>query len=147
MNMMETFIKKYKKLLTRKKILTIGWFALMALALLGGLTGIIIGGARNNDSIFTLSIQLGLILPVAMWVAYLIFLVASKDKKRKALDLELENSALSAEEILQLGTALKIDLFGVALNKRVKELGLAYVPEWCVRDDVLPTKEDVEKQK
>lgn len=78
-----------------------------------------------------------------MILLYMIFHITGNDKKRKALDMELENSTLTADEILQLGKEVKTDLFGIALSKRVKELGLERVPEWCVRDGVLPVKSDL----
>ena len=56
---------------------------------------------------------------------------------------ELINSNLSADEIMEFGKRLRTDLFSVAIEKRCKELGLEGVPEWCVRDGILPQKEDI----
>ena len=140
---MEEYIRKYKKLIFTKNIYTGIYLSVMALAFLGGLAGIIVCGINNRDTYIMAYVALCIVVPSAMWIVYLIFLVASKDAKRKALDSELENSGFTADEIMQIGEGAGINLFNVALCKRVKELGLKSAPEWCVRDDVLPTEEDI----
>ncbi len=140
---MDEFIKKYKKLLFMRKICTISYFMLMVLSFLAGLAGIITYGIHNQDAFLIASVLLCIAVPPVMIAIYLTVLVVGKDKKRKALDLELENSILTADEILRIGEALKIDLFYVALRKRAKELGIDRIPEWRVRDGILPSKDDL----
>lgn len=135
---MEEYIKKYKKMIFIRKVFVGSYFTIMALAFLGGLVGIIVCGARNQDSFLSAFIMLCLVVPVVMLVIYLILAMTGKDKKREALDCELENSDFSAEEIMQIGEAVKIDLFYVAVKVRAKELGLEHVPEGCIRDRILP---------
>lgn len=135
---MEEYIKKYKKMIFTRKVFLGSYFTIMALAFLGGLVGIIVCGAKNQDSFITAFAVLCLVVPVVMLVIYLILTMTGKDKKREALDCELENSDFNADEIMQIGEAMKIDLFNVAVNKRAKELGLNQVPEGCIRDRILP---------
>lgn len=142
---MEEFKQKYKRLIRKKKLLTISYFAIIGLSFLIGLTGIIVVSVKNHFELLTLFILLAIAVPAALWLIYLICLLAVKEKKREALNSELENSNLSADDIMQMGQELKIDLFGVALSKRCKELGIEGAPEWCVRDGVLPTAENVTK--
>lgn len=142
---MEEYKQKYKRLIRRKKLFTIGFFAIIGLSFISGLTGIIVVSVKNHFELLTLFVLLAIAVPAALWLIYLICLLAVKEKKRGALDLELESSNISADDIMQLGQELKIDLFGVALSKRCKELGIEGAPEWCVRDGVLPTAEDVSR--
>lgn len=56
----------------------------------------------------------------------------------------VKDNFLTADDVLKLGKEIGIDLFSVALEVRcLKELGLAGVPEWCTRDGVLPTAEQI----
>ena len=62
------------------------------------------------------------------------------------MEAALFDSNVPAEEILELGRENKIDLINVAIKARcMNELGLRGVPEWCARDQILPTEEDIEK--
>lgn len=62
------------------------------------------------------------------------------------LSFAVFDSNVPAEEILELGRENKIDLINVAIKARcMNELGLQGVPEWCARDQILPTEEDIEK--
>lgn len=140
---MEQFEKKYKRLRLKKKVFIFIFFGLMALAFLTGLTGIIVCGVQNNETMITFFAVLGLGLPIVMWVAFLIASVARKDKAKEKLDLELMESNLSADEIMKIGDKYHFDLYGVASVKRAKELGIDHLPEGCLRDRVLPTKEDL----
>lgn len=141
-NTYEEFVKKYRRLLFRHRLFIVCYFSVVLLAFFVGFAGIIGCGIRNTESYINVYAVLCLVVPVLMVLIYLIATATGKDKKRDALDSELVNSSLSADEIIQIGNELKINLFGVAVNKRVKELGLEYVPEWCVRDGVLPTAEN-----
>lgn len=78
-------------------------------------------------------------LPIVMWVVYLVAIASGKDKAKEKLDSELMESNLSADEVMEIGEKLKLDLFGVAAVKRAKELGVDHLPEGCLRDGILPT--------
>ncbi len=140
---MEQFEKKYKRLKLKKKALICTYFGLMALAFLTGLTGIIICGIKNTDAKFSFFMILALVLPIVMWVLFLIAIIPGKDKAREKMDAELMESNLSSDEVMEIGDRLKLDLFGVAAVKRAKELGIDHLPEGCFRDRILPTKEDM----
>lgn len=139
---MEQFEKRYKRLKLKKKAFVCIYFGLMALAFITGFIGVIICGAKNIDSMFTFFAILGFVLPIVMWVVFLVSIVSGKDKAREKLDSELMESSLTADEVMEIGDKLKIDLFGVASIKRAKELGIDHLPEGCLRDRILPTKED-----
>ena len=139
---MDEYLKKYKIMIIKRKIFTIAYFTAVLLIFVGALACIIIGAIRSIDFLIPLGVILSIIAPVVLFFLYLILQTAFLDKKRKRLDTALENSGLSADEILIMGNKLNIDLFGVAVSKRVRELGLKGVPEWCVRDGVLPTERD-----
>ena len=140
---MEQFEKKYKRLKLRKKTLLCILFGLMALAFITGLTGVIVCAAKNIDSMFSLFMIVGFVLPIVMWVAFLVVIAPGKDKAKEKLDSELMESNLSADEIMEIGEKCKFDLFGVAAVKRAKELGIDHLPEGCLRDGILPTKDDL----
>lgn len=139
---MEQFEKKYKRLKLKKIAFVCIYFGLMALAFLSGLTGVIVCGAKNIDTMLSLFAVLGFVLPIVMWVVYLVAIASGKDKAREKLDSELMESNLSADEVMEIGDKLKFDLFGVAAVKRAKELGIDHLPEGCLRDGILPTKDD-----
>lgn len=142
---MEQFEKKYKILRLKKKAFICIYFGLMVLAFITGLTGIIVCAAKNIDKMISLFAVLGLVLPIVMWVVYLVAILLRKDKAREKLDSELLESNLSADEVMEIGEKYKFDLFGVAAVKRAKELGIDHLPEGCLRDRILPTKEDLLK--
>ena len=85
---------------------------------------------------------LGFVVPVVMWFVFLVANISGKDKAREKLDSELMESNLTADEVMELGDKLKLDLFGVAAVKRAKELGIDHLPEGCLRDRILLTKEE-----
>ncbi len=140
---MEEFEKKYKKLKLKKKALLCIFFGLMVLAFLTGFTGVIVCAVKKIETMFSLFMILGFVLPIVMWVVFLVATALGKDKAREKLDAELMGSTLSADEIMEMGDKLKFDLFGVASVKRAKELGIDHLPEGCIRDRVLPTKDDL----
>ena len=139
---MEQFEKKYKRLKLKRIAFVCIYFGLMALAFLSGLTGVIVCGAKNIDTMLSLFAVLGFVLPIVVWVVYLVAIASGKDKAREKLDSELMESNLSADEVMEIGDKLKFDLFGVAAVKRAKELGIDHLPEGCLRDGILPTKDD-----
>lgn len=136
------YAQKYKKLLRRRKLTRILYFVLMGLFLVGGFTGVIICCINESGSI-TPFMLMGYVAPIVMWVAFLIFLVAWKDKKRVALDREVESSTMTADEVMLVGDYAGVDLYDIALKKRKEELGLEVVPEGYVRDRILPTKKEI----
>ncbi len=135
---MDKYYRKYRNLIVIHKTFIIGYCAIAALSFLGGLVGIIICAIRNLDSLITVCVILTLVVPIVMLILYLVCFQWLWDKRYDRLNSELRSSSLSANEILELGKKLKRDLFSVAVDKRCKELGLESVPEWCVRDGVLP---------
>lgn len=140
---MEQFEKKYKRLKLRRKTLLCIFFGLMALVFITGLTGVIVCAAKNIDRMFSFFMIVGFVLPIVMWVAFLVVIAPGKDKAKEKLDSELMESNLSADEIMEIGEKCKFDLFGVAAVKRAKELGIDHLPEGCLRDGILPTKDDL----
>lgn len=142
---MEQFEKKYKRLKLKKKTFICIYFGLMALAFITGLTGMIVCDAKNIETMISFFAVMGLVLPIVMWVAYLIAIASGKNKEKEKLDSELLESNLSADEVMEIGDKLKIDLFGVASIKRAKELEIDNLPEGCLRDRILPTKDDLLK--
>lgn len=139
---MEKFIVKYRKLLRRQKLFTVCYIVFMALELLGTLAGIIISGITGTDSLLTISVILFIVGPLVLVFFHVFVIRTLQSNKRKELDAEIYDSELNADEIMQVGAELKISLFSVALKKRVFELGLDFVPEGCIRDEILPTKKD-----
>ena len=137
------FEKKYKRLRLKKRAFICIFFGLMALAFLTGLTGVIVCAVKNIEAMISFFVVLGLVLPIVMWVAYLVAIASGKDKAKDKLDAELMESNLSADEIMEIGEKCKFDLFGVAAVKRAKELGIDHLPEGCLRDGILPTKDDL----
>ncbi len=140
---MENFLKKYKRLKFRKKAFIITYFSLMFLLFITGLIGVCVCGIKNIGSPITFFAIMGFVLPIVMWIVYLIATMTGKDSARDKLDEELKESDLTADEVMNLGDELKIDLFGIAAIKRAKELGIDHLPEGCLRDRILPSKEDL----
>ncbi len=140
---MEQFEKKYKRLKLKKKAFICIYFGLMALAFLTGITGVIVCCEKNNETMISFFMVLGFVLPIVIWASYLVAIATGKDKAKEKLDSELMESNLSADEIMEIGDKCKFDLFGVAAVKRAKELGIDHLPEGCIRDGILPTKEDL----
>lgn len=139
---MEQFEKKYKGLRKKKKAFIFIFFGLMVLAFITGLTGMVVYNGKNADRMINFFAVLGFVLPIVMWVAYLIAIAPGKNKAKDKLDAELMESNLSADEVMEIGKKTGFDLFGVASVKRAKELGIDHLPEGCLRDGILPTKED-----
>lgn len=140
---MEQFEKKYKRLKIKNKAFICAYFGLIVVTFLTGFTGVIICCMKNIESKFSFFAILGFVVPIVMWVVFLISIISGKDKAREKLDAELMESNLTASEIMEIGDRLKIDLFGVASIKRAKELGIDHLPEGCLRDRILLTKEDI----
>lgn len=135
---MEQFEKRYKGLKLKKRFFVCLYFGLMALAFLTGFTGVIVCGIENIEETLTFFMILGFVVPVVMWFVFLVANISGKDKAREKLDSELMESNLTADEVMELGDKLQLDLFGVAAVKRAKELGIDYLPEGCLRDRILP---------
>lgn len=140
---MEDFVQKYRAVFAKRKLFKFLYFGVMALAFLGGMAGIIASAVKDDYSKLTMYVIIALAVPVVLWIIYLISIATGKDKKLDALAVELLESNLTADEIMKVGDEIKMSLFNVAIIKRKKELGLESIPEWCVRDGVLPTAEDL----
>lgn len=144
---MEEFIRKYRKFIFVRRLFYIVCFGIMAVAFLGGLAGVVICSVKNDFSKFSLCMVIALVVPIVLWILFLISIARGKEKKRAVLDKELEESSLTADEVMKLGETVKLNLFNVAATKRCRELGLDEVPEWVVRDGVLPTENDIHVKK
>ena len=81
---------------------------LMVLAFLTGLTGMIVCDAKNIDTRISFFAVLGLVLPIVMWVVYLVAIASGKDKAKEKLDSELMESNLSADEVMEIGEKINI---------------------------------------
>lgn len=138
-------MEKYKGLCARykwtDKFIRISVIAISILSLFSGIAVIINSAIKNDFSHLYLFIILSLVLPIALWVGYLIWLVAFDIKRRDKFMARIYESGLSADEVMQIGNEVGMDLFSVALNIRcIKELKMTSIPEWCARDEVLPEK-------
>lgn len=123
-----------------EKVFKVVSVILAVASFLGGLTGVIISSVNNDFSRFSLFCIL-MLVPLLLFIIYLIRLFTVSGRKYNQLILSLRESELSAEEILQIGKETGLDLFSVALEIRCKkELKMKSIPEWCVRDGVLPEK-------
>ncbi len=68
-------------------------------------------------------------------------------KKQKGLEKELFDTKMLADDILKFGKENGIDLYLVALWARCfHELGWIHVPEWCEKDRIMPTINNLENQ-
>lgn len=113
--------------------------AVCIIAFWGGMAGIICCVANNNYRYFSLFASISLAVPIVILVGYFIWLATGSSKRQEKFRKMLYDSNLSAEEVLQIGKAVGMDLFAIALDIRCKkELKLPGVPQWCARDGVLP---------
>lgn len=123
-----------------EKVFKVVSVILAVASFLGGLTGVIISSVNNDFSRFS-SFCILMLVPILLFFTYLIRLFTVSGRKYNQLILSLRESEFSAEEILQIGKETGLDLFSVALEIRcIKELKMESIPEWCVRDGVLPEK-------
>ena len=103
---------------------------------------IILSEVNINIVLLSLIIISFFAIPVATLISF-ISIQQVTYKKFVALEKELFNSKVLADDILKFGKENGIDLFSVALDARcLHELGLIGVPEWCARNSELPTKKD-----
>lgn len=59
----------------------------------------------------------------------------------------VKETLMTADDVMKLGKEIGVDLFPLALDIRcLNELGVAGVPEWCARDGILPTAEQIRRQ-
>lgn len=110
--------------------------AVDAVLILASLVFFVVLGAKGNDFMSFWGI-LYFALPLITITVFLV-IAFRKDKLKEQLYADLEEGHFSAEEILLIGDKIRVNLFDAALRKRCNELGLSTVPEWCVRDGVLP---------
>lgn len=96
---------------------------------------------------FGLSIVIFFALPVIYIVVYII-LQGRSSKKEAEFCESLAKTSLTPEELIEAAEANGLDkMFPVALDKRMKELGITKVPAACTDGREvfrLPTKEDLE---
>lgn len=111
---------------------------------LGGIAELIYSAVKNDFSKLYLFGIFSLIIPIVLFIGYLIWLATSGSKRHDQFIARLYDSNLSAEEVLQIGNTVGMNLFSLALEIRcIKELKLSGVPEWCARDGVLPDKNQI----
>lgn len=139
---METYYKKYKRLLNFHKISVILYFVMALFLLIGCLVGICVCSGKNTDSLIGFFVILGIVGPVVMFFVYIFCIQSLWNKRLEKQNNELKYSDLSAEEIIELGMLLKTNLYSIALEKRCNELGIDHVPEGYIRDAILPKAED-----
>lgn len=143
--------KELKKLEKLRYFFTNIFFIMWMWPILSGLSGaifIVLAYAVNiinlQDWAIVLIIIIIFLLGIIMPFVIMIFNPYSR-YCNKFLD-ELVNTGIDAETLLAFGTKYNIqNTFSRAMEVRLKELGGAKVPEWCVRDGVLPTMEDIKK--
>lgn len=136
------YLKEYKKAASFERVYRKLFIPLLILAFLIGPIGAIMSSIYLNGFLTVLLSIAALVLPFAT-IFSLLFVQSITCKKQKALEKELFDSKMLAEDILKFGHENGIDLFLVALRARCfHELGLLYVPEWCQRNGELPTKQD-----
>ena len=138
--MNQKLVKKYRRL---KKI---GWvdapvlIVAMALSILSGIFGLCFAKTVSMRVLFCF-VLVG--VPILEIFAY-----AKFEKYCAAVELKfkqmVKDNIMTADDVLKLGKEMGIDLFNLAVEVRcIKELGLEGVPEWCARDGVLPTADQI----
>lgn len=133
---MDNLIREYNTRVRRRKVLHTILVTADILAIITSLVLFIVFAVQESE-LMNLFGGLFLALPL---ISLIIFFVNAfrKDKLREKLYNDVENGNFSAEEILILGDKINVNLFDIALRVRCRELGLSSIPEWCVRDGVLP---------
>ena len=133
------YIGKTRRYNRNDKLVTVATFGLGALALVGGLAGVIVSVVNDDYTYFSLFAVIAFVVPIALFIGYIIWEWVLGSKSHDKFIQSLKDSGLSAEELLQVGKATKTDLFSLALYIRcVEELNMDGVPEWCARDGVMP---------
>lgn len=139
---MEKVTAKIRKIQKARKLRERSFFVLMVLLVVIGIIGVIVTSVKGEFDYLPVFCIIGFLVPVVLFVLAMIGIVKIDDGSQEIKKIVLESS-LSADEIMSVGEKLNINLFSLALAVRCKELGLSSVPEWCVRDGVLPTKKEV----
>ena len=139
---MQKYRNLCRKYLLTGRIVRTSVIGVCVISVLAGVAGIIISAIKNDFSNMSLYGVL-LIIPIALLIGYFIWFAAFDPKRYDRLIATLYDSELSADEVLQIGNEVGIDLFSLALKIRcLKELKMKGVPEWCARDGVLPEYHD-----
>ena len=140
---MESYIKKCRKALKRKKFISVSLVVLMLGTFIAGLVGIISTAVQDDYTYITLYAVITIAGPLVFLALTFVWMFTGSNVEEK-INKELMNGEFSADEIMQIGKELNIYLFGAAAWVRcTKELGMDGVPEWVARDGVLPTKDDI----
>lgn len=139
---MEEVTAKIRKIQRARKLRERSFFVLLVLLIVIGIVGIIVTSIKGEFDYLPVFCIIGFLVPIVLFVLAMIGIVKLDDGSEKIKSIVLESS-LSADEIMSVGEKLNINLFSLALTVRCKELDLSSVPEWCVRDGVLPTKKEV----
>ena len=136
------YLKAYKKADSFERLYKKLIIPLLILSFLIGPAAIFLSSIYLNGFLTVLLSIAGFLLPFATIFSFFCVLTNSY-KKQKALEKELFDSRMLAEDILKFDKENGIDLFLIALRARCfNELGLLGVPEWCERNGELPTKKE-----
>lgn len=136
----DKLVKKYRRNVKYNWVAVVTFLAIHSLAILLGIVGIACAETGTGRVIFCF-ILIG--IPALAIFGFIKFERASKELKEK-FEQMIKGSSMTADDVMKLGEELEISLFGLAVDIRcIKELGLPGVPEWCARDGVLPTAEQV----
>lgn len=139
---MEEVVLEIRKILRLQKLREECFWVLIVLLIVIGIAGVIASSVMGKFNYLPVFCIIGFVLPIVFAISAVIGIVKNSSNSNKINDILLDNK-LSADEIMSVGKRLNINLFSLALTVRCKELGLSKVPEWCVRDSVLPTKKEV----
>lgn len=137
---MDDLIRQFNRRRKLRKFLYITIAILDILAIIAGFVLLIVFAMQGNQLANVFGGISGGLFVISLIVFFVVLF--RKDKLIEQLYSDIETGDFTAEEILQIGAKTKINLFNMALVKRCKELGLKSVPEWCVRDGVLPERND-----
>ena len=136
------YLKKYKKAAACERVWKKLIIPLLILEFVLGIIGIVVSANSHNGFLLTLAMISFFVTPFATFFVFTIPQI-NANKKKEALEKALFDSKMLADDILELGKENGIDLFNVALEARCfHEIGLIGVPEWSVKDRILPTKID-----
>ena len=136
------YLNEYKKAAACERVCKKLIIPSLILEVILGVIGIVVSANSHNGFLLNWAMISFFVIPFATIFVFTIPL-RNAIKKKTALEKALFDSKMLADDILELGKENGIDLFSVALEARCfHELGLIGVPEWCVKDQILPTKID-----
>ena len=133
-------LKKYKRVTRADTAVLISLLSISSLSILAGICGVFCASTPFMRVLFGFA---AVCVPILSICVYMIFKKHYDSVKNKFFDT-VRKGSLTADEVITLGSKNNLDLFGLALEIRCKkELGSEGIPEWCVRDGVLPTADQI----